>query len=104
MLAAIKKVNTELKENDKKVIGSMDVKALYPSLDISFTTEIVCEEFFRSGIKIDNINYEEMGLYIRLNKSEEYIKERKINEICPKRKYKNGKPTITRNGMIADKE
>ena len=56
MVAAIQKANIEHIDNDEKVVGSMDVKALYPSLDIGFTTEIVCEEFFNSDVKIENVN------------------------------------------------
>ena len=104
MLAAIQRANIEHIDNEEKVIGSMDVKALYPSLDISFTTEIVCEEFLKSDVKIENVDYAEMGLYLRLNRDDKYIKENKLEEICPKRKHKNGRPKITRNGVVVDKE
>ena len=82
----------------------MDVKALYPSLDIGFTTEIVCEEFFNSEVEVENVDYAEMGLYLKLNRSDEYIRNSKLEEVCPKRKYRNGRPKITRNGVTVDKE
>ena len=100
----IKFDNIEHIDNKEKVIGSMDVKALYPSLDIGFTTEIVCEEFFNSDVKIENVDYAEMGLYLRLNKDDKYIRENKLEEICPKRKHKNGRPKITSNGVVVDKD
>ena len=60
-MAEINRVNTEgLSENT--IIGSTDVKALYPSLDIEFTIEKICELFQESVMKIDGIDYEEMGL------------------------------------------
>ena len=40
MLAGFKGVNDE-----EVIIGPADVKALYPSLDISFAVEKVCEVF-----------------------------------------------------------
>ena len=51
-------------------------------------------------MKIENIDYEEMGLYIKLNRDEKYLKDNNMEEICPTRKHKNGRPTITRNGVI----
>ena len=99
MIAAIRKANIEHIDNEEKVVGSMDVKALYPSLDIGFTTEIVCEEFFNSDVKIENVDYAEMGLYLRLNRSDKYITDSKLEEVFPKRKHKNGRPKITRNGV-----
>ena len=104
MIAAIEKANAEHNDNERKVVGSMDVKALYPSLDIGFTTEVVCEEFFNSEVEVENVDYAEMGLYLKLNRSDEYIRNSKLEEVCPKRKYRNGKPKITRNGVTVDKE
>ena len=98
-------VNNEYGNNKKLVTGSMDVKALYPSLDIDFTTDIVCEEFFNSEVKIENVDYAEVGLYLRLNRDEKYLKDCKIEDLCPKRIHKTGaKPKITVNGVIVDKD
>ena len=66
MMAEIARVNAE-GLSDKVIVGSTDVKALYPSLDIEFTIQIVCEVVDSSGVTIDGMNYEEMGLYINLN-------------------------------------
>ena len=105
MIAAIQKANNEYGNNKKLVIGSMDVKALYPSLDIDFTTDIVCEEFFNSEVKIENVDYAEVGLYLRLNRDEKYLKDCNIEDLCPKRIHKNGaKPKITGNGITVDKD
>ena len=43
MIAAIKNTNEKRKLNENSVIGSMDVKALYPSLDINFTIDVICD-------------------------------------------------------------
>ena len=94
-MAAIQKTNIEHINNGEKVVVSMDLKALHPSLDISFTTEIVCEEFFKSEIKIENIDYEEMGLYIRINRNDKYMRQQirgnMPNEETQERKTQNNK-------------
>ena len=46
------------------VVGSADVKALYPSLDIDFTVDKVCEVFDDSDVKIEGIDTDELGLYL----------------------------------------
>ena len=51
------------------IIGSTNVKALYPSLDIPFAIEKVCEVFYDSDIKIDGMNYEGIGLYLSLRRT-----------------------------------
>ena len=49
MLSEIKPVNNS-NPPTPVVIGSADVKALYPSLDIDFTIDKVCEDFELSGL------------------------------------------------------
>ncbi|KAL9979769.1 hypothetical protein ACROYT_G017480 [Oculina patagonica] len=48
--AEMKKVNSVQVDNDL-VVGSADVKALYPSLDIDLTIEKVCDIFFESDVQ-----------------------------------------------------
>jgi hypothetical protein len=50
------------------IVGPADVKALYPSLDIEFTVEKVCELFYNSEVKVEGINVGELGLYFALNR------------------------------------
>ena len=54
MIAAIERAIAEHIDNEKKVVGSTDMKALYPSLDIGFTTDIVCEEFYNSEVEVES--------------------------------------------------
>ena len=66
MVAEIGRVNTRHDESGL-VIGSTDVKALYPSLEIDFTVEKVCDVIRQSTIKFEGLWYEELGLYIFIN-------------------------------------
>ena len=64
MLAAISESNIKVENTRKDIsIGSADVKALYPSLDIPFTIKIVCEELYASDISFEGLDSEELGLY-----------------------------------------
>ena len=38
---------------NKLMVGSLDVKALYPSLDIPFAAKVIAQEFTRSEIDIE---------------------------------------------------
>ena len=72
------------------MIGSLDVKALYPSLDIDATAEIVIEMFVESEFQVEGIDYSELGLYLAINSMRPELNEINIAEFCPTRKYKTG--------------
>jgi len=57
LLAGIHKVNSEPKM-EEMVVGSADVKALSPNLDIDFTVEKVCDVFYNSEIKVQGTDYD----------------------------------------------
>ena len=103
MLAEVDKLNEE-GINESYIVGSADVEALYPSLDIAFTIDKVCELFQNSKCEVEGINYKELGLYLSLTHTDDQLKEKDIFDICPKRiKRKGPRPTITGCGM-AEKE
>ena len=78
MMLDISRVNCE-GLNDKNVVGSTDVKALYPSLDIPFTIEVVGEVFYNSNVNIAGVD-NDGGLYISLNQS---VDEINALGLCP---------------------
>ena len=72
LIAKFNEVNTTGVHEDA-IIGSLDVKALFPSLNIDHTIEIVGQEFENSKTKIEGINFKEVVLYIALNNIQEEI-------------------------------
>ena len=70
----------------KYVVGSMDMKSLYPSLDIGHTIEVVCEMFKSSETNLEEIDINEVGLYLALSMSQEEINRAGIADYCPKRR------------------
>ena len=99
LLAEVDKLNEE-GIDDSYIIGSADVEALYPSLDIEFTIDKVCELFYISKVEIEGINYKELGLYLSLTHTDEQLRNFGIYDACPKRIHKKGpRPNITGCGM-----
>ena len=96
MKAEIDRVNMTL-TNKRVIVGSADVKALYPSLDILFTIEKVCQIVLESDLKFEGMWYEEISLYIAVNyvnKMQE-LEEIGLNEVCHTRDTNLGKkPTV----------
>ena len=86
------------------MIGSLDMKALYPSLDLDHTIETAAEEFRRSEVEVEGIDNDELGLYLSLNKSESYLRDKGIGDFCPKRKRRGPPPLITGSGVKTKKE
>ena len=94
MLAGFKEVNSS-NITEEVVIGSADVKALYPSLDISFTVEKACEVFYTSDVQV-GVDAEELGLYLALNRTEAELRDVGLLQFCPRCKTSRGQPpTIT---------
>ena len=105
MLAAFQELNESGNIDDDTVILSADVVALYPSLNIDFTTDKVCEMFYESNIDIKGVDYEEVGLYLSLTRTTEDIEQLGLQDYCPTRKHKKGsKPTITSCGSKMKKD
>ena len=86
---------------EEVIIGSADLKAVNPSLDISFTVEKVCEVFYTRGIQIDGLNTKELGLHLAQNRSEVGLRDVGL-QFCQWHKTNRGQPpTIT--GCAQDK-
>ena len=104
LIAKINELNASGSLNKNCVIGSMDVKSLYPNLDITSVIEVVGQEFYVSDLVIEGVDYEEVGLYIALGRSREYIRKKKLTAVCPTRRSNRNKPLITGSGSILVKE
>ena len=97
----IVEANKELKgldwDNKQLIVGSLDVKALYPSLEVADTSEICKNMVEESDIKFE-VDSEALGRYIRLAVEDSVVKEEGIDMWCPKRKVTRGSvPTIMSN-------
>ena len=93
VMAAFSEVNNKNIDTEI-VVGSADVKALYPSLDIEHTAHIVGESFYHSQYEFTEIDNRELSLYIVLNLTQEEIEAEKISKYCHKRKSNRGAPPV----------
>ena len=65
MLSRVRDVN-ETVDLENCTIGSMDVKALYPSIDIDLAIGKCVEMITKSSTSFENVNTDELGLYLAL--------------------------------------
>ena len=92
MLAAIQDVNDNGDLDEKCTVGSADVTALYPSIDIEFAAAKVGEMFVESGIEVADVDTEELGLYLALNRTRAQLRRAGLAEYCPTRRSFRGRP------------
>ena len=71
-------------------VGSLDVKALYPSIDIQAAAKVMTELYIEGNYEIEGADHKEIGLYLALNKTSEELQKEGLQEYCPKRKYTKG--------------
>ena len=104
LLAEVKRVNEEGLDGTD-VIGSMDVEALYPSLDIDFTIDKVCELLYESSVEYEGLNLKELGLYLSLVMNDNELQEKEIHTGCPTRQHRRGpRPNLTGCGTTEKEE
>ena len=97
LLSRIRECNQQ-QNLDKCIVGSMDVKALYPSIDIKFSVE-KCEQMLcESSIEFRHIDINELGLFLSLTTSKEELETKNIYNYCPTRNSKGRAPTLVSSG------
>ena len=108
LLAEVDELNIRLEgglEGDSRVVvGSLDVKALYPNIDVDFAVGIIGEMFEGSDVMIEGIDYEEMGLYLSYNMEREEMVNAGIEKLCPTRRHNRRPPIMQAAGIREDKE
>ena len=103
MLASINKCNNNGIQGED-VLGSADVKSLYPSIPVDEAIDIVVEEFEKKKMKIEGLDYEELGLYLALNMEPAEITRIRLKDVCPTRAHSSRKPEITCSGIKVNKK
>ena len=65
----------------------MDAVCLFTRLEAERSGEIVKEETLRSKVKFENVDTNELGLFLRKNLTNEYIVEKGIEQYLPERVF-----------------
>ena len=103
MLSRVKRVN-ETVDLTNCIIGSMDVKALYPSIDIDFAVEKCVEMILQSSVSFENVNTDELGLYLSLTVDKMELEKENLMKYSATRKRRGKNPTITGCGTKEKEE
>ena len=103
MLADIHETNESGVLDEECTIGSADVAALYPSIDVEIASAIVSEMFIESDVQIADVDTRELGLYLSLNRTRAQLTACGLAQYCPKRKSNRGRPP-TMTGCAQNKK
>ena len=77
------------KEGDvQATVGSLDVKALYPSLDVKGSAEMVANMVEQSNMEIDGANLRLAQTFLASNLTEDEVKKEGLQELLPSRVWK----------------
>ena len=64
---------------------------------------MVGKVFYESAVRISGVDYEELGLYISLNRTVEEIEGIGLRTVCPTRRSNRRPPEITASGIKSEK-
>ena len=84
----------DLQIDDEWVIGSLDIEALYPSLDINVCASITNMVLYNSGIKFKDLQWREIMLYLRYMLTDREIQRKQLDNYTPVRRTYRGRPPM----------
>ena len=91
MIAGIEEKVNIRDDISEMIVGSMDVRALYPSLLASTSTKIITEVFMATDIKIEGINWQEAGKYLAINLNAQEVNDLGLKDLVSTRIKKGGR-------------
>ena len=99
MMAGMTEVN-QMEHVKNLVILSMDVSAMFPSMDIAECAKVAAEMFFESGMEL-NLDTEELGLYLAVTVDRARLIELGVADFCHVRiKSRGAHPGITTKEIL----
>ena len=105
VMEAIEKINEEPNNNNDIIIGSLDVKGLYPSLEVERAAEIVRGMVASSAVDVENVDFDELAKYIAINVSDVEIEQSGMRDLVHTRRFTKGpKPGMTSREVIGGDE
>ena len=75
----------------RSILGSMDAKALYPSIDVDFAVDKCIELINESAMEFVNIDTGELGLFLMMTNDKEELKAKDLLKYYPTRITKRGR-------------
>ena len=78
------------------VVGSCDVSAFYPSIDVEVAAEEVKQEIIESKVDIEGLDIGEVALYLACSMTQEEIDQEGLTNVVHKRRHNRGaRPGLT---------
>ena len=101
LLAALTQVNQ--KDMKDPVVFSMDVKSMFPSLQIEEVADICATEFLHSDLEVELVK-DELCLYLAImyqGKRREHLEDLGLDQVVPKRRHPRARPvTISTDEVL----
>ena len=88
--------------NPKWCVGSLDVTALYPSLDMKNCVKVIGARLYNSEMVFQNLQWKEIALYLKYHLSIEECTDDDMRRYLPRRKYKGKNPIFVCSGSKND--
>ena len=91
VLRKIKEANLVLQKEEARriMLGSLDVEALYPSIDQKEGPRIVSEAIMKSKIQYTNINYHLVAVYLAVTMDKQRQTREGITHLLPQKKSRS---------------
>jgi hypothetical protein len=87
------------------IVGSMDVTALYPSIDIDFSVSVCVQLITESDVEFSSTDVDELGLFLCLTTPDTDLERAGLKKFCPKRITSRGRPPTLRSaGTVQDND
>ena len=93
VLSQLEDVQAAIKASGSRntMVGSLDVKALYPSLDQDAAAEVVAQLVYESEVRFNGINWRCVQTFLASNHTEEELKQQGIAHLIPDRVFSLGR-------------
>ena len=87
------------------MVASLDIDALYPSLDVKKCTEVIVNKLYESDVIFEGLQWMDIVLYLRYRMNDAEWEMKEYKDYCPTRKNKKGpKPKLTGSGTSNNRE
>ena len=84
-------IKTEIEVRKECAVVSMDVDALYPSMDWDEIIVSIRELIEGATKEMENVDFEEVGKYLAVTLTKEEVKREGLEHVIPKRKVETGR-------------
>ena len=91
--------------DEEWMVASLDIDALYPSLDVKKCTEVIVNKLYESDVIFEGLQWMDIVLYLRYRMNDAEWEMKEYKDYCPTRKNKKGpKPKLTGSGTSNNRE